>query len=241
MPTTVREETVPEATLTIAVPFVRRLIAFHRYRVVGLEHVPSAGPALIVFTHSLATYDIFLFGATLYFERQRLIASLADRLIFKTPLLRDLARHLHAVPGEPEGARALLEAGRLVGVAPGGMREALRPKERRYALDWKGRTGFARLALEAKVPVILAACPRADDLYDVVDHPFTRWVYERWRMPLPVTRRILPRRVSLVHLLSEPIDPPKIAGARASREEAAAFAAALEGRMQALVNDALML
>lgn len=235
-------ETVSQRTVDLLVPLYRRAVAFHDYRVVGLSRVPDHGPALIVFTHSLATYDIFLFGATLYFEKSRLITSLADRLIFKTPLLRDAAAHMAAVPGDPESARTLLKRGRILGVAPGGMREALRPKEKRYQLDWEGRMGFARLALETQVPVLLAACPRADDLYDVQDNPLTRWVYERFRFPLPVVGLgggILPRKVRLVHLVSEPMVPPKIAGARATREETAAFYGVLKQRMEQLIQEAL--
>jgi 1-acyl-sn-glycerol-3-phosphate acyltransferase len=216
-------------------------VAFHDYRVIGLEHIPTEGPALIVFTHSLATYDIFLLGATLFLEKKRLIVSLADRLIFKTPLLADAARFMSAVPGDPTVARQLLDEGRLLGVAPGGMREALRPSTHRYTLDWKNRTGFAKLALEAKVPVVLAACPRADDLYDVFDNAATRFIYERFRFPLPLIRGrgLLPRKVPLVHMVSEPITPPALAGSVATREESAAFAAQLTERMERLIQAAL--
>jgi len=58
-------------------------------------------------------------------------------------VLREWAQRMGGVVGEPEAARALLAAGRLVGVAPGGMREALRPARRRYQVDWTGVTVFA--------------------------------------------------------------------------------------------------
>ena len=141
-------EKVPEATEALLRPLLERLRDYHHYQVSGLEHVPSHGAALIVFNHSLATYDIVLFGARVYVSKHRLIASLADRLIFKTPILRQIAEHLGSVEGRPEAARALLAAGRLVGVAPGGMQEALRPSGDRYRLRWDRRFGFVKLALE---------------------------------------------------------------------------------------------
>jgi hypothetical protein len=55
------------------------------------------------------------------------------------------------------------------------------------------------------------------------------------------TRAFLPRPVRLVHLLSEPIAPPPIAGERASKAEAAAFQATLKARMQQLIDSALAL
>ncbi len=227
---------VPRSTVDLLVPLYRAAKRYHDYRVVGLEHVPREGPAIIAFTHSLATYDIMLFGATLFFEHQRLIASLADRAIFQTPFLRQLAERLGAVEGEPDVARRILRAGRLLGVAPGGMREALRPSTARYRIAWGRRVGFARLAIETQVPVILAACPAADDCYEVFDTRLTRYVYERFRMPLPVAlgSGLLPKRVKLRHLVSEPIAPP-------SHGDAEAFHAELCARMERLITDALKL
>ncbi len=215
------EPTIPPATVEFLKPLLAGLAKYHRYEISGFEHVPATGGALLVFTHSLATYDILLFGAEVYLKKRRLIASLADRLIFKTPVLREVAKHVGALEGEPKAARALLDAGRLVGVAPGGMREALRPWQQRYTVDWQRRTGFARLALEAQVPVILAACPAADEAYQVIDNPLTRFVYERFRIPLPLAigRGIipLPRPAHFIHYVHAPLHPPKIAGEHATR------------------------
>lgn len=231
-------EKVPEATEALLRPILERLRDYHHYRVQGLEHVPSHGAALIVLNHSLATYDIILFGAQVYAAKQRLISSLADRLIFKTPVLRQIAEHLGATEGRPEEARALLAAGRLVGVAPGGMREALRPVAERYQLSWEKRFGFVKLALEAQVPVILAACPAADRIYTVIDNPITRFVYRRFRAPLPFAIGIgpLPRPIALTTYVRAPIQPPKLAGETPSREEVHAFHAVLVREMEKLMT-----
>ncbi len=234
---------VPERIMRVLTPLYERVRAYHDYRVVGLEHLPARGPALVCFTHSLATYDILLFGAAVYLERQRLIAALVDRRVMQTPGLSHFARAMTAVQGEPGAARRLLDEGRIVGVAPGGMREALRPKSRRYQVDWEGRRGFARLALEAQVPVVMAACPRADDLYTVVDNPLTRWAYERLRLPVPVAfgRRLtgLPRPVRLVHVVSQPVVPPRLEGGRASDGMVKDFQAQLVSTMSATIEVAL--
>lgn len=229
-------ETIPQAVERRIYPVYQRVRDYHGHDVVGLEHIPQKGAALLVFTHSLATYDILLFGAAVYYQRQRLIAALVDRLVMKTPLLRDFARSLQAVAGEPGVARSLLASGRLVGVAPGGMREALRSAGQRYSFDWEKRFGFARLALESQAPVVLAACPAADELYTVIDNPVTRFVYDKLRMPMPLAfgRRMtpLPRAVKLTHYVSKPIAPPKIAGAQATRDEIQAFHAELSQSMR---------
>ncbi len=214
--------------------FVRR---YHRYEVKGLENIPRHGSALVVFTHSLATYDILLFGAAVYFERQRLIRALADRLVMKTPLLSAFARSVRATVGEPQAAARLLREGHLVGVAPGGMREALRSFRHRYRIDWRRRYGFSRLAIATQAPVILAACPAADDLYTVIDNPLTRSFYERLRVPVPLAfGRLLtplPRPVRLVHYVGEPIVPPK---PPASESVVARFHAHLCSQMGELIR-----
>ena len=49
-----------EKVLNTIAPMVYKLQAYHRYDVIGIENIPQEGPALIVCTHSLATYDIVL-------------------------------------------------------------------------------------------------------------------------------------------------------------------------------------
>ena len=57
------------------------------------------GPALIVFNHSFASYDMFMFAAVVYSSLGRRVRPLGDRLIFRTPLLKTLAHRLGIVEG----------------------------------------------------------------------------------------------------------------------------------------------
>ena len=41
---------VPERLMRVLEPLYQRVCAYHDYRVVGLEHVPARGPAVIAFT-----------------------------------------------------------------------------------------------------------------------------------------------------------------------------------------------
>ncbi len=105
-------------------------------------------------------------------------------------------------------ATRLLQAGEIVVIAPGGMREAMRGPQEKYRVSWESRDGFVRLALRAQVPIVLAACPRADDIYSVISLPFSRWAYRRLHVPaqIPVGRWMtpIPRPVCLRHPLSTP-------------------------------------
>jgi 1-acyl-sn-glycerol-3-phosphate acyltransferase len=236
-----QEIELPERLVRTLRPVYERVKHYHDYEVRGLEHLPQEGAALLVFTHSLATYDILMLGAEVYLRTGRVIAALTDRRVMQTPLLSQLARALQAVEGEPGAAKHLLDEGRLVGVAPGGMREALRSSDKRFDIDWERRYGFVRLAIETQTPIVLCACPHADELYTVVDNPLTRAVYERLRWPLPLAFgrafTIVPRKKKLVHHLSAPIVPPASSTREAPRQLVVECHAELVQRMRGLIHE----
>jgi 1-acyl-sn-glycerol-3-phosphate acyltransferase len=60
-------------------------------------------------------------------------------------------------------ARAVLDREGIVLVYPGGDHEAFRPFRDRDRIDFAGRTGFARLALQARVPIVPAVSCGAHD------------------------------------------------------------------------------
>ncbi len=186
---------------------------FHRHDIEGVEHLPTRGGALLVMNHSLATYDGFILAAELYERTGRLATGLGDDLIFRVPWLGEQARMLGIEPANPGNGVKMLQAGHLVGVAPGGMREALRPSSERYNVRWDRRRGFVRLAIQTGAPIVLAACPAADDMFTVYESGLTKLAYRRWRLPLPLIRgwgpTLLPRPVRLVHRLLPPIHPPE--------------------------------
>ena len=81
---------------------------YHRYRVVGIENIPTEGPALLVVHHSLATYDISLLGYSIYKQLGRAPRALVDRLIFQTPKLSQWASGLGGCARRPRGGSAPL-------------------------------------------------------------------------------------------------------------------------------------
>ena len=242
MPTTAPNfDPIDPRTIRRARPLIRALRRYHRHQVVGLHRVPRTGPLLMALNHSLATYDGMLLGAALIEECGRVPSGLGDDMIFRTPGLRRGASALGVVPASHENGERLLGAGRLVFVAPGGMREALRPGDERYTVRWDRRKGFVRLALRTGAPIQLAACPNADRLYHVYDNDLTKVVYRALRAPLPLVRgwgpTLLPRPVQLVHLLSEPLHPEPADPERLD-QQVDDWHASLVGRMQVLMDEA---
>lgn len=216
----------------------------HRHRVIGLENISLSGRMILAVNHSFVTYDIAMLAAAVYAERGRACRALGDRLIFKIPGLREVALACGVCEGNPQNAQELLEGEELVSVAPGGMYEALRSKDERYQLRWDRRTGFCRVAMRYQTPIVLAACPKADDLYSLYDNPLTQKIYQRFRMPLPLLRgfgpTLLPQPIALTHLVSEPLMPPAWDPDPAACEEAlGVFHRRVVMRMEGLMGEAL--
>ncbi len=220
---------------------VDALTRYHRHSVVGLENVPVSGPVLLVVNHSLATYDIALLTGAIFRATGRPPRGLGDRAMFEGPDRGRIARSLGFVQASPGNGEALLARNELVVVAPGGMREALRPSHARYQVEWSRRKGFVRLALATRTPIVLAACPQADRVYHVYENRLTKLVYKKARLPVPLARgwgpTLIPRPVKLTHHLSELLRPPE--GASVERDaDVDVWHAELVARMNQLMSEA---
>lgn len=226
-------------------PLLRMISAYHRHETHGLQHIPTSGPAIIATNHSLATYDMLLLMLSVYEYCGRMPRSLIDRAFYVMPGLGELMERLGCIVGSQHNAATLLKNGELLYLAPGGMQESLRPSSERYRIYWSRRKGFARLAIETGVPVILAACPRADDIFKVYDSQLTRWIYHKFRLPFFFARGLgptaIPRPVKLEHFLSQPIYPPPAASDPAAlKRQVYNFHKRLMQRMNVMLHEGLV-
>ncbi len=184
---------------------------YNRYEVKGLEHLPREGGALLVLYHGLVPVDFWYLGLKIYVETGRQPCALVDRWLLKTPGLAWLTRTVGGISGDREAAAQLLREGVLVGVAPGGVREAIAGAKHNYRLRWGKRKGFAEIALAAGVPIIPGFTQNVESLYyaPLADRPFFQKLYERTRLPLVpiVGLGPLPFPVKLTTWLGEPLRP----------------------------------
>lgn len=190
-------------------------------RFYGLENIPAEGPVLIVANHNLlGGIDAPLLMPAILRARGRLVRGLAEHVLM-VPGVRHLLHRFGAVRGTRNNCLALLEQGEAVVVFPGGGREAIRRKGEKYVLKWEGRTGFARMAIQAGVPIVPLAMIGVDDAFDIVfdgQHPVMRPL--RWTCSLlginpelnpPMVKGIgptpLPRPERFYYSAGAPIDP----------------------------------
>lgn len=143
------------------------IVDVSRPYVSGLEKLPSDGRFLLVGNHTQ-----FIGGEVLlipHFVRRAVgtrVRPLADRRFGRQPGFgHDLMTAYGGVVGAPETARELMRHHETILVFPGGGREIAKFKGEEYRLNWRGRSGFARVAVENDYPIVPVGLVGGDDVY----------------------------------------------------------------------------
>ena len=130
---------------------------YFRADVKGLHNIPGEGPVLLVGNHSggNVTPDttVFTLAFTTYFGVERRFYQLAHNLVVSMPFLAWLRKYGTVAAGR-DNARKALRTGAAVLVYPGGDYEVHRPSWEGGKVDFGGRKGFIKLALEEDVPIV---------------------------------------------------------------------------------------
>ncbi|MDP7738774.1 lysophospholipid acyltransferase family protein [Mycobacterium paragordonae] len=130
---------------------------WHRAEVRHLDNLPAAGGALVVSNHSggMFTPDVFIFSPAYYdaFGYDRPVYTLGHYGLFMGPMDGWL-RRLGVIEASRENAAAALHSGAVVLVFPGGDYDSYRPTLGANTVDFNGRTGYVRTAIEAGVPIV---------------------------------------------------------------------------------------
>ncbi|MGO8940773.1 MAG: lysophospholipid acyltransferase family protein [Mycobacterium sp.] len=201
------------------------LIDLWRPYVSGLEHLPADGRFLLVGNHTQ-----FIGGEVLlipHFVRRALgvrVRPLADRRFGQKPgFSHDLMTAYGGVVGAPETARELMRHNETILVFPGGGREIAKFKGEEYRLNWRGRSGFARIAVENDYPIVPVGLVGGDDVYkslvtrDSAIGRISRTISTRLtgeaNMVMPLMRGIgptlIPRPQRMYLRFGEPLDTVK--------------------------------
>ena len=136
-------------------PFCRR---WFRSEVRGLETFPSGG-ALIVSNHSGLPFawdmPVLWVGFFEKFGYDRRLYFLAHDVLSRTPATGLLMR-MGMLRASRDNARKALRSGAALVVFPGAAHDAARPTWEMNVIDFKGRTGYVTMAIEAGVPIVPA-------------------------------------------------------------------------------------
>ena len=193
--------------------FVAPLVKlFFHPKVTGLENIPDTGPALLVSNHLAFCDSIFLPVAV---PRQIVFPAKSEYFTapgLKGKLVATFFRSVGQIPIDRSGGRAslaalntglgILEKGGLFGIYPEGTRS---PDGRLY----KGKTGVARMAIVAGVPVIPVAMIDTHKLQPAGRMKPTLFYREKGRL--------LPRLVRPGVAFGEPLDFSRYEGMERDR------------------------
>jgi len=135
-------------------PIIKR---YFRAEVRDLDLMPNAGGALVVSNHSggMFTPDVLIFAPAFYekFGFDRPVYTLAHWGVFMANI-GDWLHRAGVIEASRENAAKALRDGAVVLVFPGGDYDAYRPTLTENVIDFAGRTGYVRTAIETGVPIV---------------------------------------------------------------------------------------
>jgi 1-acyl-sn-glycerol-3-phosphate acyltransferase len=143
---------------------------YWRVQVDGFEHIPATGAALVVSNHSGGIpFDAGMIGTAIDLDHpeHRLVRFLYDRFVASMPLMGPFYGRLGSAVASFQNAHQLLKMGELVGIFPEGVEGVAKGIWRSYRLQ-AFHTGFVRLSLLLRVPIIPTAVVGAEEIYPVI-------------------------------------------------------------------------
>jgi 1-acyl-sn-glycerol-3-phosphate acyltransferase len=161
-----------ELTDDVFFPMLRLLYRdWFRIEVEGADNLPKTGPALVVANHSgVIAMDAMMLSVAVHDEHPagRYLRLLGADLVFRVPILSELARkHGSTLACAPDAER-LLEAGEIVGVFPEGFKGVGKLYRDRYKLQRFGRGGFVSAALRTGTPIVPVSIIGAEEIYPML-------------------------------------------------------------------------
>ena len=140
-----------------------------RIEVRGVENIPAVGGALVVSNHSgTIPIDGLMTSVTIHDHAHRFLRPLGADLVFKMPVVSEIARKGGVTLACSEDAERMLRGGEIVGVWPEGFKGIGKPYSERYKLQRFGRGGFVSAAIRTGVPIIPTSVVGAEEIYPLV-------------------------------------------------------------------------
>jgi 1-acyl-sn-glycerol-3-phosphate acyltransferase len=140
-----------------------------RVEVRGAENIPAESGALVVSNHSgTIPLDGLVTMVSIHDSTGRNLRPLGADLVFRMPIVGELARKGGATLACHEDAQRMLAGGELVGVWPEGFKGIGKPYSDRYKLQRFGRGGFVSAAIRTGVPIIPCSVVGAEEIYPLV-------------------------------------------------------------------------
>jgi 1-acyl-sn-glycerol-3-phosphate acyltransferase len=133
-----------------------------------MDNLPKEGAGLVVANHSgTIALDALMLAVAVHDESpaRRYLRLLGADLVFRLPVVSEVARKSGGTLACNPDAERLLRNGELVGVFPEGFKGIGKPFRDRYKLQRFGRGGFVSAALRTGTPIIPVSIVGAEEIY----------------------------------------------------------------------------
>ncbi|KAL3869897.1 hypothetical protein ACJMK2_042523 [Sinanodonta woodiana] len=196
------------ARKSLAAMWYAQARVWHGYELIGLEKLPQHGPGLIIYYHGTLPVDFYYLTALCLIKKNRHIRAVGDKFLFSIPGWKILMEVFKVTPGTLHSCVDVISEGHLLGIAPGGVREALFGDET-YPIIWGKRMGFAKVAVQTNVPVYPVFTQNVREAFRTpsICKKLLRRLYERTRLPVVPIYGFFP--VKLRTFIGDPIFPGK--------------------------------
>mgnify|MGYP001578324139 CR=1 FL=1 len=230
----------------------------YRPRLINQKNLPDE-PCLFIGNHSLFALDGLVMGPVVYKETGRFLRGLGDRFLWNSRS-ENLLLNVGGVIGHPQVCSALMENGSDLLVFPGGAHEATKTAAQKYALQWKDRYGFVRLAAQHGYTIMPFALVGPDEFYShllegedipdtAVGQLLTRMgvLNENTRADMlpPIPRGILgtplPRPQRCFLQFGEPVRLASLKGKKSSKKKLLDIRAEVAGQIEDMIAELLLL
>ncbi|XP_034936619.1 transmembrane protein 68 isoform X2 [Chelonus insularis] len=177
---------------------------YHGYEIVGIENIPMDEPVLFIYYHGAIPIDLYYFMAKMILLHSKVIHTVADKFLFKTPGFSIISDVLKIIPGTIQTCSTILQDGNMLAISPGGVYEA-QFGDSYYELLWKNRMGFAKVALDAKVKIVPFFTRNLREAFRTVSWGRRMWlkIYSLTRFPFAPIYGGFP--VKLITYVGKPI------------------------------------
>jgi hypothetical protein len=111
-------------------------------------------------------------------------------VFFHIPILRELFQKNRCIEATEEEIQQCLKEGKSVALLVGGIEELSLTQPGTMKLILKKRQGYARIALNSKVPLVPVISPSENELFPAITNPVWKWIQEKlyssFRIALPL-------------------------------------------------------
>lgn len=195
----------PEA-IERAAPWLRKVRAYSRLHVEGVEKIPQ-GPCILVANHTgWAGVDYANLFITVHDEAKRAPRVAVHPSYFRFRKARELAQQLGFFEVSVATSTEILDAGGVVTFFPEGEEGNFKPIWKRYRLQ-PFKPGFARVALATEAPIVPVVIVGGEEANPSLGR--FKPLEELTHVPMPIPVNLLPFPVKWRIAFLDPVDPAR--------------------------------